>query len=151
MLSARMLRTIEDHAEELTKVVLRDLETNPRTPSYRSIPDDELRRRVYDVYHNLGRWLGEKNEEPLEASYGRLGRTRCREGVRLSELVYALMLSKEHLHEYIRMAGLIDSALELYGEEELAFLCGRFFDRAIFYTIRGYESEAAIPASPASR
>jgi hypothetical protein len=142
VLSARLVRLIEEHADQLTQRVLDDVAANPRTPHYRELTSDEMRRRVYDVYHNLGRWLGDKTEEHLESTYGGLGRTRYREGVPLSEVVYALVLIKNHLREYIRAVGLVDSAVELYLEEELHLSIGRFFDNAIYHTVKGYETEA---------
>jgi hypothetical protein len=151
VLSARLVKIIEEHAEELTRGVLRDLASNPRTPAYHRLPPEELHRRVYDVYHNLGQWLGDKTEDHIEASYGGLGRTRCAEGVPLSEVVYALVLTKEHLREYIRAVGLVDSAVELYLEEELHLSIGHFFDKALYHTVKGYEAEAAARASQTSR
>ncbi|MBZ5514256.1 MAG: hypothetical protein LAN62_05325 [Acidobacteriia bacterium] len=139
MLSARLVRMIEDHAEELTRGLLDDLATNARTSAYHKIPREELRHRLYDVYRNLGRWLGHTTDESIEATYSELGRRRFAEGVPLSEVVYALTLSKYHLRDFIRTRGLTDSAVELYQEQELQRLVGRFFDRAIYYTIRGYE------------
>jgi hypothetical protein len=141
VLSARLVKVIEEHAEELTRGVLTDLAGNARTPHYHHLPADELHRRVYDVYHNLGRWLGDKTEEHLETTFGGLGRTRRGEGVPLSEVVYALVLIKEHLREYIQAVGLVDSAVELYLEEELHLMIGHFFDRAVYHTVRGYEAE----------
>lgn len=153
MLSARLVRVIEEHAEELTRGVLKDLATNPRTPAYHRLPPEELHRRVYDVYHNLGRWLGDKTEDHITATYGGLGRARCAEGVPLSEVVYALVLTKDHLREYIRAVGLVDSAVELYLEEELHLSIGHFFDRALYHTVKGYEAEATshAAATPAPR
>ena len=143
MLSARLVKVIEEHAEELTRGVLSDLAGNARTPHYHNLPAPELHRRVYDVYHNLGRWLGDKTEEHLEATFGGLGRARRGEGVPLSEVVYALVLIKEHLREYIQAVGLVDSAVELYLEEELHLMIGHFFDRAVYHTVKGYEAEGA--------
>ena len=142
MLSSRLIRAIEDHAEELTQGVLADVGQNPRTPAYHSLPRSELHRRVYDVYHHLGRWLGDTDQidDPVEAAYGTLGRTRRAEGIPLSEVVYALLLTKHHLREYIRASGLVGSAVELYQEEELQRLIGRFFDKAVYFTARGYEA-----------
>jgi hypothetical protein len=153
LLSARLIRVIEEHAEELTRGVLKDLASNPLTPEYHRLPPEELHRRVYDVYHNLGRWLGDKTEEHIAATYGGLGRTRCAEGVPLSEVVYALVLIKDHLREYIRAVGLVDSAVELYLEEELHLSIGHFFDRALYHTVKGYEVEATTHAAvtPAPR
>ena len=146
MLSARLIKVIEEHAEQLTRGVLTDLAANARTPHFHSLPADELHRRVYDVYHHLGRWVGDKTEEQLEATYGGLGRNRFREGVPLSEVVYALVLIKDHLREYIRAVGLVDSAVEIYLEEELHLHIAHFFDKALYHTVKGYEAEAASSA-----
>lgn len=151
MLSARLVKMIEDHAEELTRGVLSDLASNHRTPSYHKVSREELHRRAYDVYHNLGRWVGDKTEESVEAAYDSLGRRRFSDGVPLSEVVFALMLTKNHLRDYVRSAGLVGSAVDLYQEEELNLLVGRFFDKAIYYTVRGYEQAAAPRPASAAR
>jgi len=146
VLSARLIKLIEDHAEDLTREVLRDLAGNARTPSYNSLPADEMHRRVYDVYHNLGRWLGDKTEEHLESTFGGLGRRRHAEGVPLSEAMYALVLIKDHLRGYIRAVGLVDSTVELYLEEELHLQIGNFFDNAVYHMVKGYEAAATSHA-----
>jgi hypothetical protein len=143
MLSGRLVRLIEDHAEELTCGLLDDLATNARTPAFHKISRAELHHRTYTVYRNLGQWLGHTSDESIDATYTDLGRRRFAEGIPLSEVVCALTLAKYHLREFIRMRGLVDSAVELYQEQELQRLVGRFFDRAIYYTIRGYESVVA--------
>jgi hypothetical protein len=151
VLSARLVRVIEEHAEDLTRGVMRDLASNPRTAAYHRLAADELQRRVYDVYHNLGRWLGDKTEEHIEATYGELGRRRHAEGVPLSEVVYALVRVKGHLREYVRAVGFVDSSVELYLEEELHHLVGHFFDKAIYHTVKGYETAAAARDGRAPR
>jgi hypothetical protein len=143
MLSARLVTLIEEHAEDLTRGVLADVRSNPRTPSYHHLPREELHKRAYDVYRNLGRWLGDKAEERIADSFGGLGRLRREEGIPLSEVAYALLLTKHHLHRYMRSAGLVDSALDLYQEKELNLLVEQFFDRAIYHTVRGYEGAAS--------
>jgi hypothetical protein len=142
MLSTRLIRRIEEHAEDLTREVLQDLASNARTPTYHRHSRAELHARVYDVYHNLGRWLGERSDEAIEMRYASLGRARRVEATPLSEVIYALILVKEHLRGDIRRAGIVDSAVELYQEEELHRMIGHFFDKAIYFTIRGYETPA---------
>jgi len=142
MLAARLVRMIEDHAEELTRGLLDDLVKNPRTPAYHRLSRDELHRRTYDVYHNLGRWIGEKTEAAVESVYRELGRVRCREHIPLSEVVEALVLVKGHLWDYILASGLVETAVDLYQEEELNLMVGHFFDKALYHLVKGYEDEA---------
>jgi hypothetical protein len=151
MLSFRVVQMIESHADQLTRGVVHDLQTNPRTPSYHKLSAEELHHRAYAVYRNLGRWLGEETEQTIEAFYGELGKKRHAEGIPLCEVLYALLLVKYHLRDYIRASGLIDSAVDLYQEQELQRLVGHFFDRAIYYTVKSYECEAAsLRAHPAT-
>jgi hypothetical protein len=143
MLSFRLVKAIESHAEQLTRGFVHDLQTNQRTPTYHKLPAEELRHRAHAVYSNLGRWLGEKSDQTIEAFYAELGKQRHAEGIPLCEVVYALLLVKYHLRDYIRTSGLVDSAVDLYQEQELQRLVGHFFDRAIYYTVKSYECEAA--------
>ncbi len=143
MLSDRLVRIIQDHAEELTRELLDDLARNPRTTGYHRLPRTELHDRAYNVYHHLGRWIAEKAEGPVSANYLNLGRTRYAEGIPLHEVVQALIMSRQHLMNYVRSSVAVDTAVELHQEEELNLLVGRFFDNAIYFTVKGYEQ--AIP------
>jgi hypothetical protein len=143
MLSVRLVQMIEDHAEELTRELVKDLQSQPRTPHYHNLTYEELHYRTYSVYRNLGHWLGHNSEEPIEAAYSDLARRRWSEGVPLEEVVFALICTKNHLRNYIRTAGFMDSAVELHQERELYRLVGNFFDSAIYYTVRAYEHHAA--------
>ncbi|MEJ2007568.1 MAG: hypothetical protein P8Z30_05315 [Acidobacteriota bacterium] len=100
----------------------------------------ELHDQAYEVYRNLGRWLTQLSEETIEAFYYSLARLRCEEEIPASEVIYSLILKKYHLRDYIRTSGMVDSAVDLLQEQELHHLIGCFFDKAIFYTLKGYEA-----------
>ena len=142
MLSDRLVRMIEQHAEDLTRALVENLQSNPRTASYHRLSRGAIHDRAHHVYKNLGLWLNSKAEEDIEASYTELGREREAEGIPISEVVYALTLTKYHLRDYIRAAGLVDSAVELHQEQELHHVLGHFLDKAIYYTVRAYERAA---------
>ena len=142
MLSDRLVRMIELHADELTGALVKELQSNRRTASYHQLSWEAIHSRTYDVYKNLGLWLNSKAEGDIEAAYTSLGKRRAAEGVPLSEVVFALTLTKYHLRDYIRAAGLVDSAVDLYQEQELHRVLDHFFDRAIYYTVRAYEQAA---------
>jgi hypothetical protein len=147
MLSDHLIRLIETHAEDLTREFLDDLGRNPRTPSFHSLSRDQLRSRVYDIYHNLGRWVAERDERHIEAFYGELGRRIHLASTPGSELIHAVILIKEHLRNYIRRTASPSTAVELHQEAELNLLIGHFFDKALYHSMKGYESvNAPTPA-----
>ena len=142
MLSTRLVQIIEAHAEELTTGLIDDLLTNRHTPHYNRLTREELHHRTYNVYHNLGRWLTDNTESAIEANFTSLGKKRLAEGIPLSEIVYSLGLIKHHLQEHIHYCGMVDSAVDLHGDRELQRLVGRFFDKAVYFTVVGFEDEA---------
>ena len=139
MLSDRLVQMIEEHAEKLTHSLVNDLRSNKHTTHYHALTGDELHRRTYDVYRHLGQWIASKTEQAIESNYIELGETRRAEGVPLSEVLYALILTKSHLRDYIRFTGMSDSAIDLHRERELQQLVTQFFDKAIYCTAKGYE------------
>lgn len=131
---------IENHAEELTRGVIQDLKSNSKTPSMHDLSDRALHDQSYEVYRHLGRWLTQLSEEAIKTFYFKMAEVRYEEGIPESEVIYALILKKYHLWDYIRTSGVVDSAVDLLQEQELQHLIGRFFDKAIYYTARGYEA-----------
>lgn len=148
MLSVFLIRMIENHAEDLTREVLADFAKNPRTPHLHAVSQEELHQRAFDLFRNLGQWLADRHDGHIEEPYARLGRDRHVEGVPLSEVIYAVILIKEHLRNYVRRAGAASTALELYQEVELNLMIGHFFDRALYHTVKGYEASRTA-TSPA--
>ena len=154
MLGTRLLLLIQSHAGPLTRDVVEDLRTNLRTPTFRRLDPADIETRVSALFYNLGKWIGEADEHAVRAEYEDMGRARFRDGVPISELVFALVITKHHLRRYIRDHGLVDFAgdrvappellpLELHSIQELNYQVGVFFDRALYHLAHGYESEAA--------
>ena len=141
MLVGRLVALIEGHADALTARVVTRLREDERTTDYRRFDDEELGRRARSVYANLGRWLEESSEGSVEEEYFGLGEIRRGEGVPLSQVVMALLLTRRNLWQFVESQG-ADSMLELRQQLDLELLVVRFFDRAIHHTVRGYESGA---------
>ncbi len=136
----RLVDLIEDHADELTGRLVSTMREDPRTISYRQFDDEELGERARKVYSHLGHWLGKTSESAVENEYFRLGNVRRAEGIPLSEVVMALLLIRRNLWQFVEARG-AHTSLELRQQLDLEVLVARFFDRAIFHTVRGYESE----------
>ncbi len=150
MLSNRLIRMIEDHAEELTSGLIQQLKTHPHTPAFRRFPDTEIHHRTYNVYKNLGAWMLGKPREEIRHHYEELGARRFSEAVPLAEVLYALILSKKNLLVYIKNRGFDGSAIEIYGEQELVNKVDQFYDDAMYFTAVGYERAMASGPRPAS-
>lgn len=153
MLGARLLQLIQAHAGALSRDVVDDLTTNERTPTFRRLSAADVETRVSALFSNLGKWIGDADEGTVRAEYEEMGRDRYREGVPVSELIYALLITKSHLRRYIREHGLVDFAgdrvapqellpLELYSIQDVNYRVGEFFDRALYHLARGFEAEA---------
>jgi hypothetical protein len=147
------MHQIETHADQLSEQVIQAVRTSPRTRSMNELSEAELKSRVFDLFRHFGRWISEKNEDEIEGTYGELGQRRCREGMPLNELIYALILVKQHVWDHVLKNVMPVSEGRLYEEELLGEMLGKFFDRALYHTVRGYEEawikEALSVCSPA--
>ena len=141
MFSYRLVRLIESHAEALASGLEEKVHNNVQVSHFRHIPADELRKRVYEIYRHLGEWLLGKNELDIEHRYREIGARRAAQKVPLSEVIQAIVLTKENLWDFLKSEAVIDRAVEIMGELELLQMLEMFFDRAIYYAAVGYEEE----------
>jgi len=155
MLAYRLVRLIETHSEALAASLLERVQSSDFTRNYcDKVPPQELRDRVYDIYRHLGAWLLGKTEMDIEQRYREIGSKRFQQGVPLSELIWAIMLTKETLWEFLKKESILDRPVEVFGEMEMLQLLEQFFDRAIYYAAIGYERaavDAAIPAAASQK
>ena len=140
MLLPLLMAQVEGSADRLADDLIRDIATNAHTHYLHGQPEEELRRRIYDLYHHLSQWLTQGDERAIEAVYRQAGKDNASSGVPLSEVLYATILVKRHLWNFITANNLVDSVIELYQQEEIALKIGEFFDRAMYHLVRGYET-----------
>lgn len=153
MISAKLVEMIEIHASRLTGDVVQDLVTNERTRGFRTVRPADLERRIFEIFHHLGDWIGNPKAERVHLEFAEWGRQRFGQGIPLSEIVYAITLFKRHLRRYIRDNGLVDAAfprvesdyilpMHLHSLQDLNAQVGEFFDEALYELACGYENEA---------
>jgi len=144
MFSYRLVRLIESHADALAAGLEEKVQASCQIAHFREIPSHEVRERVYEIYRHLGEWLLGKNELDIEHRYKQIGAWRARQNVPLSEVVQAIVLTKENLWDFLKSEAVMDRAIEIMGELELLQMLEMFFDRAIYYAAVGYEDEVAL-------
>ena len=97
----------------------------------------------------------------MEAEFFDWGRRRFDQKIPLSEIVYAIIILKQHLRKYILDNGLVEAAfpriegdyvlpMHLHSLQDLNVRVGEFFDEALYYLARGYEAEARRSMLPSS-
>jgi len=140
-LSQKLIELIERNADELARRWLSDVQTHVGTPTYHSYDEKELYRRAFDVYSRLGDWLSQKTtREEIAKVYTDMGKERRKEGFSLSEVIQALITTRRHIWLKVLEEGLLDTALQMYQAIDLINRVVLFFDRAIYFTAVGYES-----------
>jgi len=141
MFAIRLINLVESQAERLSEGLLQKLRNTEQCRELvRGVPGEELKRRTYEIYHNLNEWLLTKTESEIEERYVGLGIRRARQGVPFSAFLWAVSVTKEHLWEFMQQEGLLEKPLELFGELHLAHSMERFFDRLLYSASIGYES-----------
>jgi hypothetical protein len=148
MIALRLVRLIEDHSDELATQLITKLQTSPRTGDMRKVPTEELWERSHEILHNLSEWLLDTPGADIEQRYAEISARRAGQGVSPSDYCWALVLTKEHVWEFLQKQGFLRGPVELYGEIELLRLLDQFFDRALCYAAEGFEQYARAQSAP---
>lgn len=142
-LNAKIIDHIETHSDQLANGIWRRIEKSTRLREFRDkVPPEELWQRVYEIYRNLGDWLQTKSERDIEKRYVVIGDRRAAQGVPASQLVLAILATKEHLWEHITQELLTEDPVELMQVLELSRSIEMFFDRAVHFAVLGHERYA---------
>jgi hypothetical protein len=139
MMAYRLVRLIETHSDALAAGLLDKVEHSELARSYLNVPPADLKQRVYEIYRHLGEWLLGKSAFDIKQRYEEIGARRAHQGVPLSELIWAIVLTKENLWDFLKQESLLERPVEVFGELEVLQLLEQFFDRAIYYASVGHE------------
>jgi hypothetical protein len=135
----RLVRLIETHSNELASALLNRVRSSEATADYYLVPDEDLRERVFEIYRHLGEWLMTRDEFDLEQRYEKIGARRAKQNVPLSQVAWAIVLTKDNLWQFLKLHSEMERPVEAFGELEMLQLLDLFFDRAIYFAAVGYE------------
>lgn len=139
-LSDKMVSLIENNAEVIATRWLNDVRSNPSTPSYSRVEPSDAMKRILMVLRQFRKWLsGVYDDIEIRKYYRKLGAERKKEGMPLSEIMSAFSLTRKYIWEFALSQGMWTSTIDIYMSLELERRILLFFDRATFYTARGYE------------
>ncbi|MFA3782276.1 RsbRD N-terminal domain-containing protein [Melioribacteraceae bacterium 4301-Me] len=138
----KFVHLVENNAHLLTSQWVEEVKRNPSTKGYRNLSEAELRSRVFDVYKRLGEWLqsDENIYQQTAQHFFNLGKTRAKEGLKVSEVVYALILNRVILWKFVINNGIIDTAIDYHHAIDFYHKVTNFFDKAEYFVCVGYET-----------
>jgi hypothetical protein len=139
MIALSLVRLIEKHSDELATGLVTKFTKSPRTAELRKVPAEELRNRTYEIFQHLSEWLLTKTGADIEQRFFEIGQRRAQQGVSVSDYCWGIVVTKEHLWEFLQHQGFLRGPVEIYGEMELLRLLDQFFDRALCFGTEGYE------------
>jgi hypothetical protein len=139
MLISNLMLNIQTHAQKLTDEFVADVVSNPKTPHIATLAREDLDRAAGHLYASLADWLAAKEAEALENDFRDRAARQRKAGVPLNEIVYAVLLLKKHVWEFVKRNAVVDSIGDLYQRDEAILLIGEFFDRLVYATVKGYE------------
>jgi hypothetical protein len=139
LLAYRLVKLIETHSDGLARSLHDRYRNDPKCSAYASVPDAELRSKVYEVYRHLGEWLLGKTESDIEDRYLEIGAKRAAQGVPASQMVWMICLVRENLWDYLQKHAELEKPAEIFGQIELLEMLDQFFNRAIYYAALGHE------------
>jgi len=154
MVAERLVELIEIQAGRLAEDVARDLMTNPRTTGFARVNRQELEERLFNLLHHLGNWISDRRSENVQVEFADWGRRRFNQGIPISQIVFAIVILKQHLRRYVREHGLVEASfprvdgdyvlpMHLHSLQDLNTQIGLFFDEALYHLAVGYERVTA--------
>jgi hypothetical protein len=96
-----------------------------------------------ETYRDLTNWLSDGTDSSMQDRYIARGILRAGQGVPFSNMYWAVCIAHEHLWEYMQEECLIEEPVEFWGGVMLLRSLTRFFERATYYTLIGYEKAAS--------
>lgn len=140
MISAKLMRVMESHQEEIIDRVAEQIRRNPDLLQTRNIPG--VRQWHGELLRGVHSWLTKGDNEGLARRSQEIGRERFQQGIPLDESVLSICLLKQTLLDCVEANTFNKNSMELYVEEELDRRVGRFFDLLVVNLVRGYQSAA---------
>src|SRR5579859_7029482 len=139
MIAQRLVQLVEADAADMALDLVNQLLADPHAQDYGDrVPHPELFKRIHETYRHLGDWLQNRTEGDIELRYRAIGERRAQQGVTLSQVVWAVLQTREFLWSYLAGKGLLSDRDELGRQVELVSLLDHFYDRAVYFCLVGY-------------
>ena len=140
MRSLKLVEHMKTNAERMAEAVNQRIRLSDRCSELvLKVPVEEQKRSAEGIYWDLTDWLAAESDSNIKERYIALGMRRAQQGVPFSDLYWAVCIAHEHLWEYMQQECLLDEPVEFWGGVMLLRSLTRFFDRALYFALIGYQ------------
>jgi hypothetical protein len=151
LLSARFIRLIEDHREQIGAAAISAIRQGPELSHMGRLPESELRDWASGILMCLQCYPVPAEREELSSRFQKVGRQRFEEAIPLHEAIRSLQVLKGKIINFVRNEGLARNSLDVYAEQELEHEVGLLFDRLLYSVALGYEEALRAAAQQVPR
>jgi len=141
MFARKFIDHVETHADHLCEEFIQKIKRSDRCRALLDrVPAEDQKQTTRELYRSLTDWLLTNTDPITEERYVSLGRRRAQQGVPFSELFWAVCATREYFWEYTERETLLDEPADFWGGVRLLHSLDRFFDRALYFVIIGYQA-----------
>jgi len=140
MRALKLVQHMQTNADRMSEAVVQKIRASDRCSDLvLKVPADEQAGSTATIYRDLTDWLATEADSTIEERYIALGMRRAEQGVPFSHLYWAVCIAHEYLWEYMQQECLLDEPVEFWGGVMLLRSLTRFFDRALYFALVGYQ------------
>jgi hypothetical protein len=141
LISDKLVELVEKHSDVIINRWIERLKVDPSTASYQQ-NFEYLGGKARAILKQLGRWVSyDTPKDEIGKRYADDGIELFRMNVPLCEAIRAMYLLRRTLWLHVENESAFNTAIEMHQMKELNDRVILFFDRAMYYLIRGYMEE----------
>lgn len=140
MHAQKLVQLMKTNSAALSEELVDKIRASERCRDLRlRVPESEHKQCARDVLQDLTEWLSQESDSILEQRYLTLGARRVGQGVPLWQLSWSISIARECLWNYVQQECLHEEPVEFWGGVMLLRSLNSFFDRALHFTVLGYQ------------
>ncbi|MCF8266876.1 MAG: RsbRD N-terminal domain-containing protein [Ignavibacteriales bacterium] len=139
MVNHKLTGIIKENLDAMTANWAEEVTKSEVMSTYHKFDEASIRERGKAVFVNLAKWLegGAKIHE-VEEYFEKVGFTRLEEGFPLSEVHYAIYLSKKIFWNYVDWRDAVTGTFTTSSATQVMAVFNNYFDLSSFHVTNGY-------------
>ena len=136
----KYLELAEKHAEKITARWAKDVKSNAKTPTYKSLDDEAINYQCVRFYQNFSKmFLDEKITDDVLRYFRSYAQESYAMGIPAKETIYALILMRRHIWLYAEFQAIFTSAIDQMQALDTLGRTILLFDYACYEVTKEYQ------------